>query len=114
MFFFTLSALLPPKLVVSTSVITETDSVTLDCQCPTNTSKCYFETVGGQTKMSSCQKTLSGSELLLMAGQSSPADVKVRCFYTVRSGDVDPPSPHSEISSITIQSELLFFCFYCV
>ncbi|XP_053291256.1 mucin-5AC isoform X3 [Pleuronectes platessa] len=99
-----IQALLPPKLVVSTLSIRETDTVTLDCQCPPGAFQCYLYTEGGQTKMSSCQKTLSGSELLLMAGQSSPAEVKVKCFFTVKDGDVDRPSPHSEISSITIHS----------
>ncbi|XP_034442026.1 uncharacterized protein LOC117761842 isoform X7 [Hippoglossus hippoglossus] len=97
-----IQALLQPKLVVSRPVITEKDTVTLDCQCPPDAIQCYFYTEGGETKISSCQKTLSGSELLLLAGQSSPAEVKVRCFYAVRSGDRHPPSPHSEISSITI------------
>ncbi|XP_035009290.2 uncharacterized protein LOC118105529 isoform X2 [Hippoglossus stenolepis] len=97
-----IQALLQPKLVVSRPVITETDTVTLDCQCPPDAIQCYFYTDVEETKISSCQKTLSGSELLLMAGQSSPAEVEVRCFYTVRSGDTHPPSPHSEISAITI------------
>ncbi|XP_035009295.2 uncharacterized protein LOC118105530 isoform X2 [Hippoglossus stenolepis] len=97
-----IQALLQPKLVVSPPVITETDTVTLDCQCPPDAFQCFFYTEGGETKISSCLKTLPGSELLLMAGQSSPAEVKVRCFYAVSSGDTHPPSPHSEISSITI------------
>ncbi|CAB1432080.1 unnamed protein product [Pleuronectes platessa] len=159
-----IQALLPPKLVVSTLSIRETDTVTLDCQCPPGAFQCYLYTEGGQTKMSSCQKTLSGSELLLMAGllhgldegylsleteiiylppscreklfyrcyfyteggptkmsscqktlsgrellmagQSSPAEVKVKCFYTVRSGNGHSSSPHSEISSIAIQTPL--------
>ncbi|XP_053291264.1 uncharacterized protein LOC128451433 isoform X4 [Pleuronectes platessa] len=102
----TIQTLLPPKLVISTSVITETDTVTLDCQCPPGVFQCYFYTEGGPTQRSSCQKTLSGSELLLMAGQSSPAEVKVRCFYTVRSGNGHSSSPQSKISSITINTLL--------
>ncbi|KAM8757073.1 uncharacterized protein AB9X84_010048 [Acanthopagrus schlegelii] len=50
---------------------------------------------------SSCLRTVTGTELLLMTSQSSPAEVKVRCFYTV-SGS---PSPHSNTSTITIHNQ---------
>ncbi len=108
--FFTskFSALLPPKLTVNPPVITETDSVTLNCQTPSSVSvsQCYFYTLsGGTNRVFSCLKTLTGTELLKMAHQSSPAEVKVKCFYTVKYGESNSPSPHSDTSSITIHSE---------
>ncbi|XP_070759203.1 uncharacterized protein [Enoplosus armatus] len=101
------SALLPPTLTVNPAVITETDSVTLNCQTPSSVSvsQCYFYTLsGGQVRDVSCLKTLTGTELLKMAHQSSPAEIHVKCFYTVKLGDLDSSSPHSDISSIIIQS----------
>ncbi|XP_050923068.1 uncharacterized protein LOC108886590 isoform X3 [Lates calcarifer] len=99
-------ALLPPKLTVTPPVITETDSVTLNCQTPSSVpvSQCYFYTVSGGTNVFSCLKTLTGTELLLMAHQSSPAVVELKCFYGVKSGGLDSPSPHSDTSSITVNT----------
>ncbi|XP_060899915.1 uncharacterized protein LOC132978670 isoform X6 [Labrus mixtus] len=100
-------ARLPPKLTVNSAVITETDSVTLNCQTPSyvSVSQCYYQTLsGGTVKILSCLQTLTGSELLRMDHQSSPAEVKVKCFYTVQSGDRNAPSPHSDTVSISIQT----------
>ncbi|XP_051272388.1 uncharacterized protein LOC127372547 isoform X2 [Dicentrarchus labrax] len=101
-------ARLPPKLKVNSPVITETDSVTLSCEAPSSVSvsQCYFYTVsGGNVRSSSCMKRLTGTELLLMSHQSSPAEVEVKCYYTVKVEDLDSPSPHSNISTITIHSQ---------
>ncbi|KAL7407048.1 hypothetical protein ABVT39_002071 [Epinephelus coioides] len=101
----TIQTLLPPTLTVYPAVITETETVTLDCQTPSSVSvsQCYFLTLsGGAVRVFSCLKTLTGSELLKMAHQSSPAEVKVKCFYTVKVGERDSPSPHSDTASITI------------
>ncbi|XP_040889518.1 uncharacterized protein LOC121179016 [Toxotes jaculatrix] len=100
-------ALLPATLTVNPSVITETDSVTLNCQTPSSVSvsHCFFYTLsGGTVRALSCLKTLTGTELLLMARQNSPAKVEVTCFYTVNLGKLD--SPYSDISSITINTPL--------
>ncbi|XP_041803140.1 uncharacterized protein LOC121613651 isoform X2 [Chelmon rostratus] len=98
----------PPTLTVYPPVITETDSVTLNCQTPSSVSvsQCYFYTVnGGNVGGFSCrEQTLRGTELLLMTSQSSPAEVKVKCYYTVKIGDLNPPSPHSDTSSIIIHT----------
>ncbi|XP_044204695.1 uncharacterized protein LOC122980612 [Thunnus albacares] len=40
-----------------------------------------------------------------MAHQSSPAEVEVKCFYAGKLGDTYSQSPHSDSSSITIQSQ---------
>ncbi len=91
-------------------VITETDSVTLNCQTPSSVSvsQCYFYIVsGGMIRGFSCLKTLRGTELLLKAQKSSSAEVEVKCFYTVKFGELESPSPHSDTSSITIHSEWL-------
>ncbi|XP_047438316.1 uncharacterized protein LOC125006380 [Mugil cephalus] len=95
----------PPKLTVDPPVITETDSVTLRCEPPSSVSvsQCHFYTVSGRTVRDfPCLKTLTGSELLQMASLTSPAEVKVRCCYTVKH-----QSPYSVISYITVQSEYL-------
>ena len=108
------SALLPPKLTVNPVVISETDSVTLDCQTPPSVHvlQCLIYMIKGEGKenieSSSCLRKVTGTELLLTTSQSSPAEFKVRCFYTV-SGS---PSPHSDTSTITIHSELLLFSLY--
>nr|XP_046239648.1 serine-rich adhesin for platelets-like isoform X3 [Scatophagus argus] len=104
----TIHILHPPKLTVNPLVITQTDSVTLNCQAPSSVSvsQCFFNTGRQQsTKVFSCLSTLTGTELLLMARQSSPAKVEVRCFYTVKLGELDSPSPHSNTSSITIHTQ---------
>ncbi|KAL7408471.1 hypothetical protein ABVT39_023994 [Epinephelus coioides] len=99
---------LPPKLTVNPAVIKDTDSVTLNCQTPSSVSvsQCHFYTVnGGTAKVLSCLQTLTATELLEMAHQSSPAKIQVTCFYTVKVGEFNYPSPHSGTSSITIHSD---------
>ncbi|XP_027135628.1 uncharacterized protein LOC109140653 [Larimichthys crocea] len=96
--------LLPPKLTVNPPVITETDSVTLDCQTPSSVSvsQCYFRFVrGGRGKSFPCLQTLTGTELLKLSHQSSPAEVKVTCCYFYVH-----LSPESDVSSIIIQTLL--------
>ncbi|XP_078024617.1 uncharacterized protein LOC117256950 isoform X4 [Epinephelus lanceolatus] len=98
---------LPPKLTVNSVVINDIDSVTLNCQPPStvSVSQCHFYTVnGGTAKVLSCLQTLTATELLEMAHQSSPAKIQVTCFYTVKIGELNYPSPHSGTSSITIHS----------
>ncbi|XP_037636082.1 uncharacterized protein LOC119494335 isoform X2 [Sebastes umbrosus] len=99
---------LPPKLTVNPPVNNETDSVTLICQTPSSVpvSQCNFNTLGGGTVNSfSCRQTLTGTKLLSLTHQSSPAEVEVTCLYTVKLGDKMYPSPHSVTSSITIHSQ---------
>nr|XP_020442352.1 uncharacterized protein LOC109951928 [Monopterus albus] len=96
-----INSLLPPKLTVDPPLITETDTVTLNCQTPSSVpvTQCFFRTVKDKpAKSFSCVKTLTGTELLLLAYQSSPAVVEVTCFYL----DMYQ-SPESNTSSITIQ-----------
>ncbi|KAM6989520.1 uncharacterized protein LKV04_009168 isoform 4-T4 [Tautogolabrus adspersus] len=99
-------ALPQPKLTVNPAVIRETDSVTLNCLTPSSVSQCYYQTLSaGTVRIFSCTQTLTGSELLMMDHQSSPAEVKVKCFYTVQIGDRNVPSPHSDTVSISIHSD---------
>ncbi|XP_062301030.1 mucin-2-like [Scomber scombrus] len=102
--FVTIQILLPPKLTVNPPVITETDSVTLNCQTPPSVSvtQCYFYTEG-TIRVLSCLQTLTGTELLQMAHQRSPAEIKIKCYYTVKRGETNSPSPHSDTTSIMIQ-----------
>ncbi|KAM6989519.1 uncharacterized protein LKV04_009168 isoform 3-T3 [Tautogolabrus adspersus] len=98
-------ALPQPKLTVNPAVIRETDSVTLNCLTPSSVSQCYYQTLSaGTVRIFSCTQTLTGSELLMMDHQSSPAEVKVKCFYTVQIGDRNVPSPHSDTVSISIHN----------
>ncbi|XP_065810879.1 uncharacterized protein [Labrus bergylta] len=94
-------ALLPPALTVDPAVITETDSVTVNCQLPSvSLSMCYFLIMRGRpAKALPCLQTLTGTELLKMSHQSSPAEVKVTCFYLSGS-----QSPESAEISIIIQT----------
>ncbi|XP_068568167.1 uncharacterized protein [Cebidichthys violaceus] len=97
-----------PKLIVNPAVISETETVTLDCQTPSSVPvhQCFFYTVRrGNAKGFTCLQTLTGSELLMMSHQSSPATVHVKCYYTVMHGDISTPSLHSDNSSITVQSQ---------
>lgn len=102
------SGSLPPKLTVNPPVITETDSVTLNCQTPPSVSvpQCHFFILSVvNVREFSCLKTLTGSELLKMSSQSSPAEVKVKCFYIVKLGEKKSASPHSDTASISIQTQ---------
>ncbi|XP_075893117.1 uncharacterized protein LOC142895745 isoform X10 [Nelusetta ayraudi] len=98
----------PPQLTLYPPVISaETHSVTLNCHPPSSAPvpQCYFIIEGGESvQSSSCWETLTGSELLVKSGQSSPAEIKVKCFYAVRKGDVFSPSSHSSTQSMYIQS----------
>ncbi|XP_026022179.1 uncharacterized protein LOC113021691 isoform X2 [Astatotilapia calliptera] len=51
----------------------------------------------------SCLQTLTATELLSMAQQSSPAEVEVTCFYMSQHKGGQYQSPHSNISFINIQ-----------
>ncbi|KAF3856313.1 hypothetical protein F7725_017036 [Dissostichus mawsoni] len=100
-----LRTLLPPTLKVNSPEIRETDSVTLHCQTPpsVSVSHCYFRTVKKESvRVFPCMKTLTGTELLLMSQQSSPAEVQVKCFYTVKYEGSNHPSPHSDTSKTTM------------
>ncbi|CAG06875.1 unnamed protein product [Tetraodon nigroviridis] len=70
-------ALPPAKLLVDKQLISETDSVTLDCQTPKNVSvfQCYFQImVTGDFMEKQCRRT---------------AVVQLECFYTVKVEDVE-------------------------
>ncbi|XP_055365181.1 uncharacterized protein LOC129604160 [Betta splendens] len=103
---FSISIRLPrPELTVTPPVITESDSVTVNCQTPSSVpvSQCHF-TVMGHLRLgdSSCLQTVTGADLLDMTGQRSPAEVKLRCYYTVKLGERESASIYSQTSSITI------------
>lgn len=108
MLFSYFTALPEPKLTVSRSKITETDSVTLKCEAPSSVSmsQCsFYSSTGATVKELPCLTTLTATELLKMANLKSPATVKLNCFYTTQPGA--PNSPYSDFSSIIIQSQWL-------
>lgn len=102
--------MLSPKLTVTKPNITETETDTLECR-PVDVvtaSQCYFYTLTKEeTKVFSCLKTLTGTELLLMSGQTSPAEVQLRCFYTVNLNGINP-SPHSNTVSVIVDGEFIW------
>lgn len=91
--------LVAPKLNVTPSFISETDSVTLFCQNPVPVSDCFYIFGKPPAKSLPCLKSLTGHELLSMVNQRSPAEVTVTCFYLKTS-----ESPHSDKSIITVQT----------
>ncbi|XP_035760387.1 uncharacterized protein LOC118453678 [Neolamprologus brichardi] len=95
-----------PELTVNPAVITETDSVTVNCQTPSSVSvtQCFLYFMRRRKSTSiSCQQTLTATEIIFMAQQSSPAEVQVACFYMTERKGGQYQSPHSIISSISIQ-----------
>ncbi|CAI5687738.1 unnamed protein product [Oreochromis niloticus] len=94
----------PPKLIVNPLVITETDSVTLNCETPPSVSvpECYFYTSsGGIVNRFSCLTTLTATKLLELVHLRSPAEIKLRCSYTAQSGELT--SPYSNMSTIKVK-----------
>ncbi|XP_055365022.1 mucin-2 [Betta splendens] len=103
---FSISIRLPrPELTVTPLVITESDSVTVNCQTPSSVPvyQCHFTVMGLLLlRDSSCRQTVTGADLLDMTGQRSPAEVKLTCYYTVKLGERESTSTHSQTSSITV------------
>ncbi|XP_042072433.1 uncharacterized protein LOC106632627 isoform X2 [Haplochromis burtoni] len=96
-----------PELTVNPRTIIETDSVTVNCQTPSSVSvtQCFLYFVRGNKSTSiSCQQRLNGTELLSMAEQSSSGEVEVTCFYMTERKGRQYQSPHSNTSSINIQT----------
>lgn len=96
--------------MVNKQLIAETDSVTLECQAPSYLTvfRCYFVIVDTKsTTEISCMTSVTGRELLRRSQQAAPAVVRVECFYTLKYEDLNSPSPHSNIFSITIQGRSL-------
>ncbi|XP_019214016.1 uncharacterized protein LOC109202126 [Oreochromis niloticus] len=96
---------LPPKLIVNPMVITDTDTVTMNCEAPSSVSvtQCYFFTLsGGTVRTFSCMKSLTGTELLDWAMLRSPAEVKIGCQYIIKPGK--STSPFSNMSSVKVQN----------
>ncbi|KAM8913931.1 uncharacterized protein AB9W97_007006 isoform 1-T1 [Spinachia spinachia] len=95
-----------PKVTISSAVIAERETVTLDCRTLLSppVHHCYFSVVGAKySRGFTCVQTVTGTELLRMSDQRAPAEVNVSCYYTRMVGDVNEPSSHSVTSSITIQ-----------
>ncbi|XP_014842983.1 PREDICTED: uncharacterized protein LOC106918053 isoform X3 [Poecilia mexicana] len=97
----------PPELTVNPQQITETDSVTVNCGTPSSVSveNCFLYFIKSKiSKSISCEQTLTGSELLMMTYQTSPAEVELKCYYNVKSpGGGTHQSPHSDTTSVSIQ-----------
>ncbi|XP_043978536.1 putative GPI-anchored protein pfl2 isoform X2 [Gambusia affinis] len=95
----------PPELTVNPQQITETDSVTVNCGTPSSVpvESCSLYFINSKMSRSiSCEQTLTGSDLLMMAHQTSPAEVELKCFYIVKRGGMHQ-SPDSNTSTVDIQ-----------
>lgn len=105
MFASNFSAFNLPKVILSKSLITEIDSVTLSCEAPSSisVSQCNFY-IASQTVStgSSCVQTLTGTMLLRMARKTLPAAVEVRCAYVAKRDGSYLTSLDSEPSTIAI------------
>ncbi|XP_043978537.1 uncharacterized protein LOC122834296 isoform X3 [Gambusia affinis] len=102
-------ALPQPNLTVDRLVMTETDSVTLNCSAPTHVSvsRCDFYIENKEMSSdSSCVKTLTGSEMLKKLNIRSPSDVKVKCSYVTKIDALDSSSSDSESTTIIINNLL--------
>ncbi|XP_034143320.1 uncharacterized protein LOC114828896 [Esox lucius] len=92
---------LKPSLILKYAVIRQRDSVQLICEIPSvSESQCHFIIEGKQiSHPSPCQSTLTGYQLLHWAGQSSPVEVQILCFYMV---ETNYTSTHSDPVSLRI------------
>ncbi|XP_049327963.1 uncharacterized protein LOC125787587 [Astyanax mexicanus] len=89
-----------PFLSVFPAVITQNGSVMLDCGADKTLYQCYFYPKGqdeNTTLSSSCQLSLTGSELMWWTGRSSgsPEPVNMICFYSKKATAGSRPSDHS-------------------
>ncbi|XP_062325094.1 uncharacterized protein LOC134026372 [Osmerus eperlanus] len=96
---------LKPRLTMSPAVIGETDSVLLSCETPPflPVSQCYID-IGQQNPLRACHETLTGTTILTMTGQKSPAEVTVTCYYYATWSSTQ--SPLSDPVTVTIQDHL--------
>ncbi|XP_029948203.1 mucin-5AC-like isoform X3 [Salarias fasciatus] len=96
-----------PELTGYPAVITEMDSVVLKCSTPSSfpVTGCYLKFMRTKVSQSiSCDRYLGGVDLLFLAKQTSPAQVDLTCYYTVKHKGADQISPDSHILSIRIES----------
>ncbi|XP_049327962.1 uncharacterized protein LOC125787586 [Astyanax mexicanus] len=96
-----------PFLSVSPAVITQNGSVMLDCGVDNEEYQCYFYPKGQNTNFefsSSCQLSLTGSELMLWTGRrsGSPEPVNIVCFYSKKATAGPKPSDHSAPVAVVI------------
>ncbi|XP_054883415.1 uncharacterized protein LOC129358406 [Poeciliopsis prolifica] len=97
----------PPELTVYPQQITVSDSVTVNCGNPSSVSveNCFLYFINSKMYRSiSCEQTLiTGSELLMMTHQTSPAEVELKCYYMVKRGGLHQ-SPYSKTSTVTVHN----------
>ncbi|XP_054883121.1 uncharacterized protein LOC129358246 [Poeciliopsis prolifica] len=97
----------PPELTVYPQQITVSDSVTVNCGNPSSVSveNCFLYFINSKmTRSISCEQTLiTGSELLMMTHQTSPAEVELKCYYMVKRGGLHQ-SPYSKTSTVTVHN----------
>ncbi|XP_034143319.1 uncharacterized protein LOC117592930 [Esox lucius] len=92
-----------PSLRVNPTVIRERDSVQLSCETPpsVSVSRCIFYNEARlDLPDTSCKQTVTGTQLLSLAGLKSPAVVQVMCYYNV---ETYPSSSFSNTVIVTVQ-----------
>ncbi|MED6290915.1 hypothetical protein CHARACLAT_018265 [Characodon lateralis] len=97
----------PAELRVNPQQITESDLVTLNCGTPSFDSVATCSLYFIKSKIArtiSCMQNMTGRELLMMTHQTSPAEVELTCYYTVKNTGRQHQSPDSHISSVTVHN----------
>ncbi|KAG9260666.1 hypothetical protein AMEX_G26953, partial [Astyanax mexicanus] len=123
---FDISDLPQPFLSVSPAVITQNESVELHCGADNREYQCIFYPKGQDTRTklsSSCQLSLTGSELMWWTRRSSgsPEPVNMICFYSKKATAGSRPSDHSAPVAVLILGKIcvsivaLCYCviYYC-
>ncbi|XP_056324362.1 mucin-5AC-like [Danio aesculapii] len=96
------------RLSASASVLQETDTVELNCENTEDLKMemCFFNKYGRESNSkvsSSCQLSLTASQIRDWSGDQS-SSVNITCFYTVKKGQNQTPSPHSDPVTVTVQT----------
>ncbi|XP_036394145.1 uncharacterized protein si:ch211-11c3.9 [Megalops cyprinoides] len=92
-----------PKMRATPTVIRESDSVQLRCEGPgsPSDSQCNFYIGAKELPSSTCQRSVTGVELLKEQSPSTYTEVQVKCQYTVNIG-YNINSPYSGSVTVTL------------
>ncbi|KAI7795084.1 hypothetical protein IRJ41_008437 [Triplophysa rosa] len=103
---YTIRGLPQAVLRASSSVITDTDTVQMDCMNRENQKMdtCFFTVDGMESNMKesrSCQLSLTGSDIIHWSG-GQRSSVIITCFYSVYKSQVLISSPYSEPVTVAV------------
>ncbi|KAI7795176.1 hypothetical protein IRJ41_010550 [Triplophysa rosa] len=105
---YTIRGLPQAVLRASSSVITDTDTVQMDCMNRENQKMdtCFFTVDGMESNMKesrSCHLSLTGSDIIHWSG-GQRSSVIITCFYSVYESPVLMSSPQSDPVTVTVES----------